>query len=101
VNVLFAAATIILVHNLPTTATGGIGFVEGFALFLCGIVLFRLFFSLLYVIIWRIRILCFKKYQNPTVSYMAEFEKVKKNKDLWESSDEEESNDTGNSKVLH
>ena len=61
---------------------------DGFSMYLAGVVVFRFVFALLYVIKWQCRYLHSKKYKIDEYNLESKFKKLKKNKDQQESSDD-------------
>ena len=54
---------------------------DGFSMYLAGVVVFRFVFALLYVIKWQCRYLHSKKYKIDEYNLESKFKKLKKNKD--------------------
>ena len=61
--------------------TGKFTVLDGFSMYLAGVVVFRFVFALLYVIKWQCRYLHSKKYKIDEYNLESKFKKLKKNKD--------------------
>ena len=61
--------------------TGKFTVLDGFSMYLAGVVVFRFFFAFLYVIKWQCRYLHSKKYKIDEYNLESTFKKIKKNKD--------------------
>ena len=66
------------VGNQLVVNDGSFDVLTGFACYLAGIVIFRVFFAFLYIIKWQIRYSCDKKYFIPEVNLEKVFKEVKK-----------------------
>ena len=70
---------------------GSFGPLQGFTLFLAGIVVFRVFFAVLYVCKWKWRYNCNKKYKIQTYNLERNFNKLRREQnDDGHSTDDEE-----------
>ena len=67
---------------------GSFNVLDGFSMYLAGVVVFRVFFGLMYVIKWQCRYCCNKKYKVSEYNLEQQFKKLKKNKENAESSDD-------------
>lgn len=66
------------------------GYLTYFSLYLAGLVLFRLIFSLMYILKWKCRYTCSKKYKVKQQNLLHEFKQIKKTSKDGESTDDEE-----------
>ncbi len=88
-NVIFSAVVLIAVMTSNATSTS-FSFLDGFSLFMLGLIIFKFTTGLLYVIYWNILQSCCKNYRNPKISEEMMFALDQANKEKWESTDEEE-----------
>jgi len=89
-NVLFAVITTMIVvqGNVQIVNDGHVYFLQGFSLFIASLVLFKFFFALIYLIFWQVRICRKKEFQKYHIDEEEEWEKVKKDRNAYESSSE-------------
>lgn len=69
---------------------GKFSVLDGFSMYLAGVVVFRFVFAFMYVIKWQCRYLHSKKYKINEYNLESKFKKLKKNRDNQESSDDRE-----------
>lgn len=69
---------------------GTFNILDGFSMYLAGVVIFRVIFGLLYVIKWQCRYCCNKKYKVSEYNLEQEFKRLKKNKENAESTDDKD-----------
>lgn len=67
---------------------GTFSVLDGFSMYLAGVVVFRVFFGLLYVLKWQCRYCCNKKYKVTEYNLEQQFKKLKKNRENAESTDD-------------
>lgn len=75
--------------SLTLRNSGAFGVLEGFSMYLAGIVLFRVFFAILHTIKWKFRFCCNKKYKIEEYNLEKTFKKIKKDPKT-ESTDDEQ-----------
>lgn len=68
----------------------GVSFLDGFAIFVSSLVLFKFFFALLYQLKWYVRLCCKADYKKNKIDIQQAFKKLKKKRNPNMSTDEEE-----------
>jgi cytoskeletal protein RodZ len=77
-------------EDRPERIDGSLTPLTFFSLYLASLVVFKFFFGLLYIIKWKFRQMCSRPYQHKTFNLDAEFKKVKNNKYMDDSDEEDE-----------
>jgi hypothetical protein len=100
--VIYGALMVSLVGNQGgQRIDGSINFLDGFALFVASLVLFKFIFASIYVIEWNLRFCCNPAFKNNKIDVPTAFKKIRKDKNGAESSDEEdEFNGEGENTVI-
>ena len=81
---------IAMTKNTTIINSGDVTYFEFFAMYLAALVLFKVFFALLYLIMWRCRYTCMGSYAVQTHNLDDEFKRVKRTAVNGDSTDEEE-----------
>jgi len=76
--------------NSPGVIDGSVGPLEVFSLFIAGLVVFRVFFAFLYILLWKFRYCCLKKYKVKSIDLNKVFKHIKHNTKHGDSTDDEE-----------
>jgi hypothetical protein len=79
-----------MTSNQTYINTGELNYFEFFSMYLAGLVVFRVFFAILYLLLWRCRYGCFKSYEVKTFNLEDEFKRVKKSSVDGDSTDDEQ-----------
>jgi len=91
-NALFGALTEYLTssQNEQVINDGRITFIDGFSMFVAGLVAFKFVFALIYVLKWNCRRICCAYYRKGKFDVAEEFKKQRKAKDGNISTDEDD-----------
>jgi hypothetical protein len=90
-NVIYGALMVGLVDSEGAQIIDGtINFLDGFALFVAALVIFKFVFAAIYVIQWNLRFCCNPAFKSNKIDVPTAFKKIRKDKNAQESSDEED-----------
>ena len=100
-NALFGGLSTSLVNgqNKQVINDGKITFLDGYALFIASLVLFKFIFGLIYYLKWNFRFLCNSYYRASKIDVGEEFKKLRKDRNGAFSTDEDEDDDNFGGKI--
>lgn len=97
-NALFGGVLVAITtgQNVTTINNGDITFLDGFALFVAGLIIFKFIFALIYVTKWNFRQWTNPYYRKAKIDMNQEFKRIRRDKNGAYSTDEDEDDEEGN-----